>query len=95
MKNSENIAKKYFDNDEEYLETKKFAFEVIRHAIKKDRLFIILRSKNEWYTAVPELKEHKKRGKVFEVKNYRQPYITPKNFTNESDFEILVEALRN
>ncbi len=88
------IAKKYFENNDEYLETQLFAFEQIKSAIKQNRIIIILRSKKEWYKAIPELLGHKQNGKVFEIKNYRQPYITPNNLINQNDFNILVETLK-
>jgi hypothetical protein len=88
------IAKKYFKNGEEYLKTQKFAFELIKLAIKENKIIIILRSKTEWNKAVPELLEHKRKGRVFETKNYRQPYITQNNLSGKDDFKILIETLK-
>jgi len=88
------IAKKYFKKGESYLKTQKFTFDLVKSAIEKGKIIIILRSKKDWYEAIPELKEYKENGKVMEIKNYRQPYITRNNFYNEKDYEILVETLK-
>jgi hypothetical protein len=88
------IAKKYFENGEEYLKTQKFAFELIKSAIKNNKKIIILRSKKEWYKAIPELKLYKEEGGVFEISNYRQPYITPKNLKSKKRYNELIEILK-
>jgi hypothetical protein len=88
------IAKKYFENGEQYLKSQKFAFELIKSAINENKILIILRSKKEWLKAIPELKKHKEDGFVFEVSNYRQPYITPKNLKSEKKYKILVKTLK-
>ena len=86
------IAKKYFENGEEYLKTQKFGFELLREAIHENKLIIISRSKVAWYKAVPELKIYKQSGNVIELNNYRQPYLTPGNM-DDKDFNKLVEKL--
>jgi len=87
------IAKKYFENGEKYLKTQKFGFELVRQAIKNNKLIIILRSQKDWLEAIPELKTHKEKGLVLELNNYRQPYLTQKNIKNNG-FEILVNYLK-
>jgi len=87
------IPKKYFEDGERYLKTQKFGFELVREAIKEGKMIIILRSKKHWLKAVPELIAHKKRRKVLEVKNARQPYLTPKNLKDDG-FEKLIEYIK-
>ena len=41
------------------------------------------------------LNNHLKNGKVFEIKNYRQPYLTKNNFTNKDDFYTIIDNLKN
>jgi len=89
------IAKKYFSGDQKYLKSQEFNFYLIRQFIKEGKLFIITRSKKEWYKAIPELADYKEKGGVFEIRNYRQPYITPNNFIDKNAYEKIVKKICN
>jgi len=88
------IAKKYFGNGERYLKTQKFGFDLVKDAIKEGKLIIILRSKKDWLKAVPELEAHRDKGLVLEVINYRQPSLTPNNFTDKQAYDTLIKTLK-
>jgi len=88
------IARKHFTNGEKYLKTQKFGFELIKEAIKKNKLIIISRSYKDWYEAIPELIDYKKTGNVIELKNYRQPYLTKGNMKDPKGFDKLVNRLK-
>ena len=88
------IPKKHFIKHElPYLNSQLFGFEIIKDAIEKGKLIIVLRSKKEWFSAIKELEQYSKQGMVLEIKNKRQPYITPNNFETPSDFQKIKKIL--
>ena len=88
------ISKKHFINHRSpYLDSQLFGFEIIKDAIKKGKLIIVLRSKKEWFKAIKDLEQYEKKGMVLEIKNKRQPYLTPNNFENSSDYQKIKESL--
>jgi len=67
-----------------------YSFYLVKQAIKKNKVIIIMRSKKLWLKAVPELKEYN----YIELKNFRRPYLTKNNLINKSDYIKIIKALR-
>jgi hypothetical protein len=66
------------------------AFDLVNEAIGQGKIIIVMRSKDLWYDAVPELKNYT--NKMF-IKNRRQPYISPNNLS-EKNFNTLLSKLQ-
>jgi hypothetical protein len=92
-----NIPKKYFNDKSKncYLDSQKYGFRLLNYCISEGKIIIVLRSKKIWFEAVPALNDHLRNGNVFEIKNYRQPYLTKNNFTNKDDFYTIIDYLKN
>lgn len=71
------------------LPSQNYTFFLLRKAIKRKKVIVIMRSKKLWFEAVPELKSYP----FIELKNYRMPYLTARN-TKNGDFRKLIKALR-
>lgn len=91
-----NIPKKYFKNKDNngYLVSQNYGFKLLNHCIYTGKLIVVLRSKKSWFNAIPNLEKYEKQGNVLEVKNYRQPYLTPNNFINKNDFDKILNKLK-
>jgi len=88
------IPKKHFSkNNIPYLKSQLFGFDLVKDAVKKGKLIVLLRSKKEWFKAIKELEQHQNEGMLIEIKNKRQPYLTPNNFYQTSHFEKIKETL--
>ena len=65
---------------------------LIKKAIQKNKVFIIMRREKDLYSLIPELKEHQKRGMVFSCKNKQRPWISEKNIEKDG-FNKIVEMM--
>ena len=94
--NYREIAKTYFKEVDfkNYIPSQKFGFDILKYCIDNDKDIIITRRKESWIKAVPELKEHELKGKVFTLINYQNPSVSPNNFTQINGFQKIVQILK-
>ncbi len=69
--------------------TQHYSFNLVSEAVKRDALIIMSRNMLGWFTAVPELYDHKNRA---EFKSTRTIYLTQGNL-KRPDFKKLLERL--
>ena len=69
--------------------TQYYTFNLVSEAIKRDALIIMSRNMLGWFTAVPELFDHKNRA---EFRSSRSIYLTKGNLENR-DYQKLLERL--
>lgn len=67
-----------------------YSFYLVKQAIKKNKIIVIMRSKKLWLKAVPELEKYS----YIELKNYRRPFLTENNLENRIDFERIIKVLQ-
>lgn len=67
--------------------SQQFTFELVREAIRRDKLIIMMRSETLWVKAVPELK-----GKYIMPHNKRNVIISPGNMGQEN-FDTILQKL--
>lgn len=65
-----------------YLKSQEYNFELIRNAIISKTLIIIVRGKNNWFSAIPELKEYEN---TFSTNSYLNSSISENNCTGFYD----------
>lgn len=63
----------------DYLVSQQYNFELIRKAIERDAIVIILRSKRLWLEAMPELKTLENHGKLYNTNSYLNPILSENN----------------
>lgn len=69
--------------------SQKFAFDLVNEAMTREKIIIIMRSKDLWFEAVPKLKNYS--AKMI-IKNPRNPTVSSKNLSEEN-FNILLLKL--
>jgi hypothetical protein len=82
---------KRYKNINEILPSQKYTFFLVKEAIKKNKVIIIMRSEKIWYKAIPELQNYKNKAVL---KNKQRAWITSGNM----DFNIynkIIEELKN
>ncbi|MGQ0635625.1 MAG: GxxExxY protein [Planctomycetaceae bacterium] len=72
------------------LPSQQFGFALVRSAIERGAVFVILRSIKKWISAVPELAAY---GRRFTVRNPRHVSVSPRNVPD--GFEDVVRAIKN
>lgn len=70
--------------------SQQYAFNLVDEAIRRNKTIVVTRSKDLWYDAVPALKEY---ANMMQIKNPRQPYVSPNNL-GEENFKILLSKLQ-
>lgn len=73
------------------LESQRYSFELVREAIKKDAIILLMRGKELWREAVPELQEL---GNCITPHSTRNVILSEKNLGKEQ-FARVVEALKS
>jgi len=63
----------------DYLVSQQYNFELVKKAIERDAIIIILRSKRLWLDAIPELVTLKKQGKLYNTNSYLNPILSENN----------------
>jgi hypothetical protein len=59
------------------LESQRYSFELVRTAMRRKAMIIIMRSRQLWYKSMPELEEY---SLAFTLRNPRNPTLTRRNF---------------
>lgn len=67
-----------------------YSFEIVREAIRRDKVIVVMRSKNLWLEAVPELANHN----YMTLSSAQNVVISPKNL-GELNFKVLLSELSN
>jgi hypothetical protein len=83
---------KQFSMTDRTVPSQEYTFELVREAIKRGALIIIMRSQKLWEKKVPELKKHKEKGLVYVLKSPRHITISPGNISPEG-FDKLIETI--
>jgi len=76
-----------YGHDRLELESRDYAFQLVRNAIKRGAFFVYMRKKHRWLRAVKELRGYRRSCQVLNVQN---PTITP---TNLPDFKKVVASI--
>lgn len=73
-----NISSKILKTEgfDEYLLSQKYNFHLVKEAMKRDAIIIIMRSEKLWYSAVPELKDYQNKHKT---KSYLNTILSENN----------------
>uniref|UniRef100_E6PIT0 Uncharacterized protein n=1 Tax=mine drainage metagenome TaxID=410659 RepID=E6PIT0_9ZZZZ len=64
-----------FDRTIPRVPTQKYSFELLRQAIRRDATIIVMRSRDLWFAAVPELID----ANAFTLNSWQSVYITEAN----------------
>jgi hypothetical protein len=65
-----------FSHQQVRVPSMEYGFELVRQAISRDALILIMRSEKLWKAAVPELADHRR---LFSLRNPRNVTISPRN----------------
>ncbi|MCG3179572.1 MAG: hypothetical protein BIFFINMI_01910 [Phycisphaerae bacterium] len=68
--------------------SQQYSFDLVRSAIRREAMIVIMRSEALWHRAVPELQSY---GQAFTVHSVQNPSISPKNCPG---YQKVVEAIR-
>ncbi len=74
-------SKRYGFPDSNRLPSQEYSFYLVRKAIKREAVIVIMRSQNRWEAAVPELQGYYNKVIVNSVQN---PCLTPNNLSSEA-----------
>ncbi len=73
-----------------YTPSQLYSFELVREAIRKNKTIVIMRSRNLWIEAVPELADYS----YMTLSSAQNVVISPKNI-GELNFKVLISELLN
>jgi hypothetical protein len=76
-----------FGHQRLYLPSQEYSFHLIRNAMEREAFIVFMRKRDRWLNAVKQLKKY---DRQCQVKNTRNPVISPRNC---SAFEIVVRAI--
>lgn len=80
---------KSYKKTKHILESQKYSFDLVRMAIKRNAIIIVMRSEKIWLNAVPELKKYN-----YYKLNSPQNVILSKNNLGESAFNELIDKIK-
>ena len=72
---------------EGHLPTQQYAAYIVRKAIEEDKYIVLMRSRKEWYSLVPELESY---NNFYKIKNPQNPQISVNNLEK---YEHIVKAI--
>lgn len=72
------------------LTSQQYSFSLVRHAVSRNAIVVIMRGRRLWLDAVPELNEFRH---LRELRNFQSPYVSPRNCPDS--FESILTALTN
>jgi hypothetical protein len=70
------------------LPSQQYTFRLVREAMDRQAVIVFMRRDDMWKEAVPQLKQY---DRLFQVKNVRNPAVSPKNCPE--GFQEVVEAI--
>jgi len=70
------------------LDSQAYGFSLVRAAVTRGALMVVMRSKKLWFEAVPELENY---PTLFELRNVRTPAVSPKNCPD--GYEAIITAI--
>ena len=76
---------------DQILDSQKYSFHLVREAIQRKAIIILLRSVNLWEEAIPELIGYEKR---FELNSKQAPYVSPGNCPTPEHYQMVLDALK-
>jgi hypothetical protein len=74
-----------FDDRLRALHTQRFTLAALRRAISQDALVVALRARKYWFSAVPELEEYERRGRVLRTSAMQNTTLAPGNVEHYDD----------
>ncbi len=77
-----------FAHSKLFLPSQQYSIDLVRSAIKRDALVVILRSERLWRDALPELVNHRK---AYRLRNVQNVTVTPNNCPD--GYESILAAL--
>lgn len=80
---------KNYKSINQVLDSQKYTFQLLRRAIRNNKMIIILRSEKLWLEAVPELN-----GNYCKLNSYQNVIISENNL-GKDDFEKLIKLIKN
>lgn len=76
------------------LESQRYGFEIVRQAIADNAIILLMRGKEMWFNAVPELKSYQKSGNCITPHSTRNVILSEKNL-GAKNFARIVEILKS
>ena len=70
------------------LPSQEYSFHLVRQAINRNAIIVLMRSKKLWFSAVPELEDY---HSVFSVRNVQNPTISPGNLPES--YSSIIQAI--
>jgi hypothetical protein len=75
----------------ERLPSQDYSFALVRNAVKRNAIILLMRAKRRWFEAVPELSSYKRR---FEPSSFQSAYVSRKNYLANDGFEKAVAEIK-
>jgi|GEM_PF-658167 len=72
------------------LPSQQYSFDLVRSAISRHAVIVVMRGKRHWFKAIPELQSYS-RSRIYHLRNPRRPTISPKNCPK--GYESVVRAI--
>lgn len=80
------------------VESQKFAFHLVREAMDRNAVIVVMRSEKHWCHHVPELEQYRGHGRCFVLRNVQNPTISEGNLPQwgwRSIIDALGAAVKN
>lgn len=78
-----------FGHHKLFLPSQEYSFHLVRQAMARNAIIVLMRSKKLWLSAVPELEEY---SSLFSVRNVQNPTISPGNCPES--YSSIIRALK-
>jgi hypothetical protein len=76
-----------------YLPSQEYTFDLVRQAIAREALIVVLRGTARWAESIAELSAYSPRRRLLKVRNPQMPAVSPANLGQEG-FDLVVQTLR-
>lgn len=73
------------------LPSQDYSFHLVRQAMQRNALIILMRSINVWQEAIPELDSYEN---IFALKNPQSPYVSLKNCPTPEHYQMVLDAIQ-
>jgi len=85
-------ASERFKHGKLALGSQQYSFQMVREAMERNAVIVLLRKCKWWFEAVDGLEKY---AKLYRVKNTQSPTISPNNFADPNAFDAIVRAIKD
>lgn len=85
-------ASELFKHGKLALDSQQYSFQMVRAAMERNAVIVLLRKCKWWFEAINGLEEY---AKLYRVKNTQSPTISPNNFADPNAFAAIVSAIKD